>query len=220
LNDLKLAQLLQLTDSFFPVGAFAYSDGLESAASTGKVHDGPSLRIWIEHYLQHVFVPCDGLAFVQCALALQGGDFQRIQTIDSELTAIRPSSAVRHSSNVIGKRLLATYSGLFDPPSVDLLYSNAPVAYALALTERRIDVRTGLLAFGYSRVAGMVSASLRLISLGQQEAHVILSESLEVLTSSLDRIFEIQTEPIRCFTPLMDIEQMNHRHLYSRMFRS
>ncbi len=220
MNALQLAHLLQLTDSFFPVGAFAYSDGLESAASSGKVHDGPSLRIWLNHYLQHVFVPCDGLAFLQCAASFQARDIERIRIIDEELTAIRPASAVRDSSKMIGKRMLATYSGISGSEMPALTYCNAPVAYAITMTHRGIDVRSGLLAFGYGRLSGMVSASLRLISIGQQEAHRILSETLECLPAAVDQIFELRTEPLRCFSPMMDMEQMNHRHIYSRLFRS
>jgi len=219
-NALQLAQLLQLTDSFFPVGAFAYSDGLESAAANGKLRDGASLKIWIEHYLNNVFVPCDGLAFLQCTEAFQRHDMERIRAIDEELTAIRPASAVRDSSRMIGKRLMATYSGISGMTGVELPHCNAPAAYAIALTHRGIDVRTGTIAFGYGRMSGMISASLRLIAVGQQEAHGILSHSLEQLPAAVDQIFELRTEPLRCFTPMMDIAQMNHQHMYSRLFRS
>jgi len=220
LNTLQLAHLLQLTDSFFPVGTFAYSDGLESAAAGGKVHDGPTLGIWIDHYFQHVFVPCDGLAFLQSAAAFEARDIERIRIIDEELTAIRPASAVRDSSKVIGKRMLATYSGIASLEMPALTHCNAPVAYAIAMSHRGIDVRSGLLAFGYGRLSGMVSASLRLISIGQQEAHRILSEALACLPAAVDQIFELRNEPLRCFTPMMDMEQMNHLHIYSRLFRS
>jgi len=220
LNALQLAQLLQLSDSLFPVGAFAYSDGMESAAASGKLRDGESLKIWIDHYLDHVFVPCEGLAFLQCADAFQNDDMERIQTIDEELTAMRPASAVRESSRVIGKRLMTTYSGLAGMSLFELKHCNAPVAYAIALSHRGIDIRSGLLAFAYTRLSGMVSASLRIISLGQQEAHGILSQALEQLPAAVIRIIEMRHEPLRSFTPMMDIEQMNHRHMYSRLFRS
>jgi len=222
----QLVRILQLTDSFFPVGAFAYSDGLESAAAQGRIHDGDSLRGWLNHFLDNVFVPCDGLAFLKCALAMQRGDFNTICSIDEELTAIKPAASIRNSSRSIGKRLSvgheATCAG--SNPLKDIWDAlpncNAPVAYALALTHSGIDERDALLAFGYSRLAGIVSAGMRLIAVGQQQAQALLSETLTSLPVAVERIVQMQGEPLRSFSPLMDIEQMNHRHVYSRLFRS
>ena len=39
-----LMRLLALTDSAFPVGTFSFSNGLETAADTGLVHDAATLE--------------------------------------------------------------------------------------------------------------------------------------------------------------------------------
>jgi urease accessory protein len=225
MTPLQFIHALQLTDSFFPVGAFAYSDGLETAAANGAVHDAESLRIWMNHFLDNVFVPCDGLALLKCAEAFRSGDLQTIHAIDDELTAIKPSAAVRNSSRSVGKRLLAAYSEIskdveFAKFVQTLPHCNAPVAYAVVMTHRGVDSREALLAFGYSRLAGIVSAGLRLISMGQQQAQTLLAEFLERLPGVVERIVQMESEPLRSFAPLMDIAQMNHRYVYSRLFRS
>src|SRR5882672_2928270 len=225
MTPIQFVHALQLTDSFFPVGAFAYSDGLETAAANGTIHDGDSLRVWMNHFLDNVFVPCDGLSLLKCAEAFRSGDLQAIYRIDDELTAIKPAAAVRNASRSVGKRLLTACSEI----SGDLQFAkfvqtlpqcNAPVAYAVVMTHRGMDSRNALLAFGYSRLAGMVSAGLRLISMAQQQAQNLLAESLERLPAAVDRIVEMEAEPLRSFAPLMDIAQMNHRYVYSRLFRS
>lgn len=225
MNLIQLAQILQLTDSFFPVGAFAYSDGLETAASNGRIHDAESMKGWLDHYLENVFIPCDGLALLQCAFAMRAGDTETIRRIDEEVTAMKPAAAVRNSSRSVGKRLLTGYAGICgDKEFADLAGSlpcgNAPVAYALAMTHRQVEPQEATLAFGYGRLAGMVSAGLRLISLGQQQAQVLLSASLERLPGDVERIAKMQDEPLRSFAPMMDVAQMNHQYVYSRLFRS
>jgi urease accessory protein UreF len=152
-------------------------------------------------------------------------DLQALCAIDDELTAIKPSAAVRNASRSVGKRLLAAYSDISRDTDfaafVDALpQCNAPVAYAVVMAHRGIDGREALLAFGYSRLAGIVSAGLRLISMRQQQAQALLSEALERLPEAADRIIGMKTEPLRSFAPLMDISQMNHRYVYSRLFRS
>ena len=225
MTPLQFVQALQLTDSFFPVGAFAYSDGLETAVSQGVIHDADSLKIWLNHFLSSVFVPCDGLALVKCVQAFRRDDHHEIHAIDEELTAIKPSAAVRNASRSIGRRLLTVYAEIsrderFAEYARTLPQCNAPVAYAVVLAHRGLDCRDALLAFGYSRLAGIVSAGIRLISMGQQQAQNLLSELLECLPEVVDRVIGIEAEPLRSFAPLMDIAQMNHRYVYSRLFRS
>jgi urease accessory protein len=225
MTPIQFVQVLQLTDSFFPVGAFAYSDGLETASSSGAVSDARSLQSWLNHFLDCVFVPCDGLAVLKSMELIQRRDFQTLGELDEELTAIKPSAAVRNSSQSIGKRLLTTYSEIvkdqdFDALAQSLPQRNAPVAYAAVMSHRGIVGRDAVLAFGYSRLAGIVSAGLRLISIGQQQAQWILSEVLLRLPDAAERIARNREEPIRSFAPITDITQMNHRFVYSRLFRS
>src|SRR6516225_965413 len=112
MTPIQFVQALQLTDSFFPVGAFAYSDGLETAAAEGTVHNAESLKTWMTHFIDNVFVPCDGLALMKCATAFHRGDLETIFRIDDELSAIKPADAVRNASRSVGKRLLAAYSDI------------------------------------------------------------------------------------------------------------
>ena len=55
MEPLQLIRTLQFTDSFFPVGAFAYSDGLETAACNGQVRDAASLERWMDWFLERRF---------------------------------------------------------------------------------------------------------------------------------------------------------------------
>lgn len=210
-------------DSFFPVGAFAYSDGLETAALNRTAHP-ELLAIWLDHYVRSVFVPCDGLALLKCARAAARRDWATIHALDEELTALKPAAAVRSSSISIGRRLLSMYASIFNtelmPVSKSLPYCNAPAAYGIALSDLGLTDRDSLLAYGYARLGGIVSAALRLVPIGQQQGQELLSEALEALPDAVERILTMEAESLRSFAPLMDIQQMNHRFLYSRLFRS
>src|SRR5215475_6837255 len=174
MEPLQFIRALQVVDSFFPVGAFAYSDGLETAAAAGHVRDAASLNGWMTHFLDGVFVPCEGLALVQCMSALKHGDVDTVCRIDTELTAIQPATAVRKASTGIGKRVLSLCGSIYDGESaplktISLPHGNAAVAYAMVFFNCGIRERDAALAFGYNRLTGIVSAGLRLISMGQQE---------------------------------------------------
>ena len=225
LTPAKLVHTLQLMDSFFPVGAFAYSDGLESAASGGLVHDADSLAIWMNHFIDAVFVPCEGLALLKCVLAAEKEDWATIRSIDEELTALKPAAAARASSKSIGKRLLTAYAAIISDvqflAAIETLpQCNAPVAYGVVLSHRGLEGGEALPAFGYVRLAGIVSAALRLISIGQQQGQALLTRGIEHLLVAAEHILLAEAEPLRSFSPLMDIQQMSHRYVYSRLFRS
>jgi urease accessory protein len=225
MESLHFLRSLQISDSFFPVGAFAYSDGLETAAATGRVGDAVSLGGWMEHFLEGVFVPCEGLAVAKCMFALGANDFDTVRRVDEELTAIRPATSVRASSTGIGKRLLSLYSSMaidkgYPWETVPLPHANAAAAYALVFFHCGIAERDAVLAFGYNRLAGIVSAALRLIPIGQLQGQKLLTRNLDNLSAAVDRILVMKDEPLRCFNPLLDIEQMNHQYVYSRLFRS
>jgi urease accessory protein len=221
----QFIRTLQLVDSFFPVGAFAYSDGLETAAVGGRVHDAVSLGEWLEHFLEEVFVPCEGLALVKCMFALREDDVDMLCRVDEELTAIRPAAAVRAASTGIGRRLLSLYATMCEGESapwnhIALPHSNAAAAYAIVFSQYGVEERHAALAFGYNRLAGIVSAGLRLVSMGQLQGQALLTKTINRLPNAVDRILRMRHEPLRSFNPLLDIEQMNHQYVYSRLFRS
>ena len=225
MEPIPFVKALQLTDSFFPVGAFAYSDGLESAANDGRVHDIATLGTWMNHFLNWVFIPCDGLAVAKCMIAVKNGDVDELRHLDEEMMAIKPSRSVRTASVGIGKRMLSMFAATireddFTERARALPYGNAAVAYALVYFHVGLGPREAVLAYGYNRLAGIVSAALRLISIGQQQGQELLTQSSNRLPAAADFILQTVDEPLRSFSPLMDVAQMNHQYVYSRLFRS
>ena len=61
----RILQILQLSDGLFPIGAFAFSDGLETAVQRDEVVDADDVRVWLEHYVDAVFGDSEGPALVQ-----------------------------------------------------------------------------------------------------------------------------------------------------------
>jgi urease accessory protein len=225
MEPLSFVRALQLTDSFFPVGAFAYSDGLETASTAGLISDANSLAEWMTHYIEGVFIPCDGLAVAKCMRALDGDDIDTLVRIDEELSAIRPAGSVRRSSALVGKRLLSVYGSMcrdqkFQGRASCLPYGNSPAAYAVVYFHEGLSIDAAVVAFGYNRLAGIVSAGLRLISMGQQQGQLLLTECVRRLPGVAGEILRNLDEPLRSFSPVLDIQQMNHQYVYSRLFRS
>jgi urease accessory protein len=225
MDPIAFVHSLQFADSFFPVGGFAYSDGLETATSRGDVSDARTLGDWMDHYVDRVLVPCEGLALAQCMTALERGDLETLCRVDQELTAIRPAAASRVASRSMGRRMLSLYAAIrpdegFRDCAAMLPEANSATAHAVVFVHCGLNRREAIMAFGYKRLASIVSSALRLISMGQQQGQVLLTSRVACLPEVADRILGIIDLPLTSFTPQLDIHQMNHQYLYTRLFRS
>ena len=224
----RILQILQLSDGLFPIGAFAFSDGLETAVQRDEVVDADDVRVWLEHYVDAVFGDSEGPALVQTMGAFPA-DWQRIERLDRELTALRSSSETRASSRSLGLRLLKTCVALYPGRGLedlveriesDRCHGNVAVVHGVVFRVLRIGEREALLAFAYSRLSSAVSAALRLAPVGQQEMQQVLRGTLARVPEVVEDILGRPAQRLTSFVPTLDVCQMEHRYLYSRLFRS
>jgi urease accessory protein len=222
-------ELLHLCDSLFPIGGFAYSDGLETATSTGRIADAAGLRAWLEAALDDTIGRMEGPAVWQGWRAFQEGDFDTLMRLDEELTALRPGASARRSSRAMGLRLLTTWQVLHPDPRLERIAGLAksgaigpvlPVAFAGVCACSGVARRASVESFAYTRLAATVSAAMRLMPIGQTDAHLLLSRALERVPAVVDRLAQRDESAPESFTPQMDIATMTQQYLHSRLFRS
>ena len=237
--------MLHLCDSLFPIGAFAYSDGLETAAGrAAPPFDAGELRAWIDVCLDETFGRMEGPAVWQAWTAFRDGDWDTLVMLDEELTALRPSSSGRRSSRAMGRRLLATWQALHTDPrlaraldekgAVPLFVGDGlrkgvrplfrdgpalPIAFAGACACSDIDRRHAVEAFAYTRLAATISAAMRLMPIGQTDAHALLARTLERVPAVADLVASRDAR-LESFAPAVDIAAMTQQYMHSRLFRS
>jgi len=222
-----LLALLHLCDSLFPIGGFGYSDGLEAATATGLVETPADLQAWLDVCLLEVVGRLDGPAALGAWSAFDGEDWPAICALDDEITAMRPSSAMRRSSCAMGLRLVTTWGALYPDRRLEHLLGLArahslgpalPIAFGCACASAGVGRRDAGAAFAYTRLASTTSAALRLMRIGQTDAHAQLATAL----GRVPMVVEDMTTRARpeSFTPAMDISAMTQQYLHSRLFRS
>jgi urease accessory protein len=222
-----LLALLHLCDSLFPTGGYAHSDGLEAAASSGAVVDGTTFRDWMDTLLHEGLAYVDGPAVLLAWEGLAERRWPELRVLDNEVYAQRPSSSVRASTRAVGTRLLRTWGQLRPHPSIDAMVATGAGAGAWTLTvafgavcaSARIAQRDALEAFMYTRLAAAASAAMRLMPLGQLEAHVIVTGSLAAVPDVVREVMARRDRP-SSFTPYLDLAAMGHQYVPSRLFRS
>jgi urease accessory protein len=224
--------LLHLCDSAFPVGAFAHSDGLESATASGQIATADDLRAWLEVCRDESIGRTEGPAVWQAWIAFHDADWDALLALDDELTALRPSSGVRRSSRAMGRRLLTTWQALHPDARIEQALAVArgrgrergfgpalPIAFAGACACSGIARRRAVEAYAYTRLAATVSAAMRLMPIGQTGAHAILARALERVPEVVEAIARRDAR-VESFAPAADIAAMTQQYVHSRLFRS
>jgi urease accessory protein len=224
-------KLLHLCDSLFPIGSFGYSDGLEAAmvplkpdAATSAHH----LADWIDTCLDETIGRFEGPTVFRAWRAFEDRAWSALATIDEESIALRPSSGARKSSRAMGLRLLTTWSTLYPEARLQHAVSLAqqgvigpalPVAFAGACAASAIGAREAIEAFAYTRLAATISAAMRLMPIGQTEAHLLLARTLDRVAAVAEAIVARDADA-ESFAPHVDIALMTHQYLHSRLFRT
>ncbi len=222
-----LLALLHICDSLFPIGGFGYSDGLEAATAVGLVETPADLQAWLDVCLDEVVGRMDGPAALRAWSAFDRQDWQALCELDEEITAMRPSSSLRRSSRAMGLRLVTTWGALYPDRRLEHLLDLArgqglgpalPVAFGCACASAGVGMRDAGAAFAYTRLASTTSAALRLMRIGQTDAHAQLAKVLR----RVPIVVEAMTTRDRpeSFTPAMDVSAMAQQYLHSRLFRS
>jgi urease accessory protein len=221
-----LLTLLQLTDSFFPTGAFAHSFGLETYVQLELVNDPETFETFLRSTLHHGFRNGDVVAI---GLTYKATGIEQIIDLDARLTAMKIARESREGSIKIGKQFLRNAAILERNEMIDKYAEGVrsgrcaghhAIAYGLVASAAQIDLFSAVLGYLHAHIVGQVSAAVRLIPLkptdGQRIIQAIRPELIDIA-----RFAEgASMDDLGGFTPGLDIRSMQHERLYSRLFIS
>jgi urease accessory protein len=213
-------RLLQLCSPALPIGAFAYSQGLEHAVAVRWVRDESTAGEWIlgllEHSLAALEVPV--LARVMGALALE--DVAEARRWSAFLLASRGSAEVRAEEERLGSALARLLTTL-DVAGADAWERPSHVAmFGLAAARWEIGVADAAEGYLFAWAENQVGAASRLVPLGQSAAQRVLSRAVGVIPGAAARGLALGDDDIGLSTPRQAIAAALHETQYSRIFRS
>lgn len=210
----QLLLLLAWMSPGFPVGAYAYSHGLEWAIEHGGVRSAEDVRAWIDALLRHGSGWNDAVLFAAAWHAPE----EEHAGMDELAMAMSVSRERTLETGDLG-RSFAIAAGIWrdGAAAVPRAY---PVAAAAACKAAGIGCEAGLLAFLQGFSGSLVSVAVRLVPLGQSAGLAIMRDMMPIVAETACRAARSTLDDLGSATILSDIAAMKHETQHSRVFRS
>lgn len=213
-------RLLQLVSPALPVGAFAFSHGLEYAVHAGWVTDVEQLQDWLHGVLANAIATVDAPLLLRCHRAALAGDMAALADWNDELLAWRETAELHQADVAVGGALVRLLGQLPVPVTLPAAPVSWTCAFAAAAVALAIPARPALLAYLWSFAENQVTAALKLMPLGQSAGQRILLALTAVLPTLAMRAEALGDGDIGGGLPGVALASSWHETQYSRLFRA
>ena len=222
-SGVALTRLLQLVSPALPIGAFAYSQGLEQAVASGWVKDEASAAEWLLGLLEHTLASLDLPVLERLIDAWRADDPKRVDAWTAWLAACRPTRETRAEERQLGaglsRALVAV--GVTDAAGWEAREDVTQAAmFALATARYAIPTSAALAGYAFAWAEATTSAAVRLVPLGQSAGQRLLAAAGDEIPSAVERARALDDDELAATAPGQAIASALHEALYSRLFRS
>ncbi|MBD1843115.1 urease accessory protein UreF [Cyanobacteria bacterium FACHB-63] len=219
LTNPALLRLLQLASPALPVGAYSYSEGLETLVDRGVIQAVDDLEHWIVQELHYGAARLEAAMLLRSHRATIAQNFDQVLYWNQWFTAARETEELRSQSLQMGGSLLRLFRSLHSEPLPNFENGcNFAIAFGLVAALWEIDESAALVAYLHSWAANLVSAGVKLIPLGQTAGQKLLLKLGEEISRST--IAQLEDSELESCGWGIAIASMTHETLYSRLFRS
>jgi urease accessory protein len=213
---------LQLGDSAFPAGGFAFSWGMEGLAADGLIADAADVAEIVTLQLANRWNSMDRVLLRR---AYAADDMAGVVEVDRLAEAATPSAPMRAGSRRAGRALLgaclhlslANVAEYRRAIAQDPTLGHLPVAQGLAFRAAGLPLAQSEMLSGWAVIGGLTSAAVRLGLIGHVEALGMAAPLRATLAGLLAAPTPAETE-LSSFTPLVDIAVTRSSGRVMRMF--
>lgn len=219
----SLLDLLQLVSPALPVGAYTYSEGLETLVQAEQITTAAQLEQWLTQELRYGAIRVEAAVLSRIYQAAARSDSSQLNSWNQWLSALRETAEMREQSWQMGRSLSQLLKALHPEPYLlpacpELC--NFATAFAIAAVVRQIPLELATLGYLQSWAANLITAGVRLIPLGQTQGQQILLRLAPQIEQTCSTALTLSDDQLECCSWGVAIASMNHETLYSRLFRS
>ena len=212
----QLIHALHLFSPSLPIGAFAFSQGLEAAIESGQVRDAESLGRWCDSVMRFSLTTLDCRHAIR---AYRAGSVSTFRDVNAELLASRETRELLQEDLLLGAafKKWAVDQGIDVPDaneySLICLYGWVAASYQIP----EDWLVTGIL---WSWLDNQMLVAAKAIPLGQNALQAVLADLKPVISECVGQSMQTFEMDSSSTVPLLAILSAQHEAQYSRLFRS
>ncbi|KIC50433.1 urease accessory UreF family protein [Tateyamaria sp. ANG-S1] len=203
--------LMQWLSPAFPVGAFAYSHGLEQVIADEVVADADTLRDWLGDLLEHGSGRADAILLAASYRADDPAD------VDATARAFAAGAERLKETDLQGAAFCDTASAVWGIEIAGLTY---PVAVGAAARAVDIPLAETVPLYLHAFASNLVSVAQRALPLGQTDGQTVLAALSPIIAETAQEAEKIPLEALSSASFAADIAAMRHETLQPRIFRT
>jgi urease accessory protein len=220
LTNSALLRLLQLASPALPVGAYSYSEGVETLVHTGTIQSASDLQHWLVQELHYGASRLEAAIVVRSHRATHTKDFETLTYWNDWLTAARETEELRSQSLQMGRSLLRLFQQLQPVTLPNLESCHFAIAFGIVAAHWNLAEQITVMAYLQSWTTNLISAGIKLIPLGQTTGQQLLLQLSDEIESASHEILHLSDDDLNTCGWGLSIASMAHETLYSRLFRS
>jgi len=224
---LELQRLFQLASPSLPVGAFAYSEGLEAAVEAGWLTTSADVQDWLAATLDECQARLDLPLCLRLHAAWQDDDIERVRLWSRFNLAVRETSERRAQERHLGTALASLLQAMDMPEAAHWRIGGdygADVSFAalfsLAAVRWQISAEDALAALAWAWLENQVLAAVKLVPLGQTQGQKLLFALADAVPGALAVAARLPDDELGGSLPGVTFACTAHETMYSRLYRS
>jgi urease accessory protein len=225
-GNLALTRLLRLASPALPVGAYSYSQGLETAVAHGWIGDEASIGEWIADTLAFNLAAFEAPLLLRLHQAWRRDDVDAARRWNARFLAGRETAEFRAESCQMGYSLRALFESTGEFPAdrrwrLETMDAPAfPTVFAFASAEWDIAPEPMVCGYLFAWAENQVNAAMKTMRIGHVGAQRILARLASMLPQLAQHAASLDDGELSNFTPALAIASCLHEVQDSRMFRS
>lgn len=220
---------MQISDSMFPIGSFAHSNGLEAYIQYGVVKDTETVKQYVKNMLEQNIFFNDALFLNKAWRYRTAGQWPQLVQLDKRVTALKSPFEIREASRKLCVRFLKLTMELNPMESSQKylheiqngnLTGHYSIAYGLLAGEIGAPKEKALAAFYLNTLNGIVTNCAKLVPISQTTAQKILFDSLPLIEELVRKQDKVKDNMMGLCCIGQEIKCMQHEKLYTRLYIS
>ena len=229
MHSTALLHLLQLSSPSLPVGAYSYSQGLETAIELKQVHDNETAFAWITEHLLRVVAHFEAPILWRLLHAFLQRDPLAVSSWTEKALAGRDTAEFRAESIQMGYSLMKLIRELSIvdasmekclPARAEIADTPFPTAFACAAIALEMAPEDALLASLFSWAENQVLVCVKSVPLGQVAGQRLLLSLRPSIEEAARTAMQLPDDELSNWAPSLSLYSMRHEVQYSRLYRS